>query len=128
MAAKYLDKAIRFKADAEKMAQLMEEFSGNGVAVLHPRAQPLLREHDGRGSWRWKEFNRRETCVVQPGTIVRLAISEAALRSYQHLGREHHCERVPRAVVIDDEIVDDEGATRLDSLAALAKKSAVVGR
>ena len=34
LAAKYLDKAIRFKADAEKMAQLMEEFSGNGVAVL----------------------------------------------------------------------------------------------
>ena len=34
LAAKYLTKANRFKADAENMAQLSEEFSGNGVAVL----------------------------------------------------------------------------------------------
>jgi hypothetical protein len=34
LAAKYLTKANRFKADAENMAQLSDEFSGNGVAVL----------------------------------------------------------------------------------------------
>ena len=33
LAAKYLTKATRFKADAENMAQLSNEFSGNGVAV-----------------------------------------------------------------------------------------------
>jgi hypothetical protein len=31
LAAKYLTKASRFKADAENMAQLSDEFSGNGV-------------------------------------------------------------------------------------------------
>ena len=34
LAAKYLTKVNRFKADAENMAQLSDEFSGNGVAVL----------------------------------------------------------------------------------------------
>lgn len=34
LASKYLTKANRFKADAENMAQLSAEFSGNGVAVL----------------------------------------------------------------------------------------------
>lgn len=34
LAAKYLTKAERFKADAENMSQLSDEFSGDGVAVL----------------------------------------------------------------------------------------------
>jgi hypothetical protein len=34
LAVKYFDKAARFKADAEKMSVLADEFSGNGVAVL----------------------------------------------------------------------------------------------
>jgi hypothetical protein len=34
LAAKYLSKATRFKADAENMVQLSGDFSGNGVAVL----------------------------------------------------------------------------------------------
>lgn len=34
LASKYLTKANRFKADAENMAQLSDEFSGAGVAVL----------------------------------------------------------------------------------------------
>jgi hypothetical protein len=34
LAIKYLTKASRFKTDAENMAQLSDEFSGNGVAVL----------------------------------------------------------------------------------------------
>lgn len=34
LATRYLTKANRFKSDAENMAQLTDEFSGNGVAVL----------------------------------------------------------------------------------------------
>lgn len=34
LAPKYLTKAGRFRADAENMAQLSDEFSGDGVAVL----------------------------------------------------------------------------------------------
>ena len=34
LAARYLTKANRFKVDAENMAQLSDDFSGNGVAVL----------------------------------------------------------------------------------------------
>lgn len=34
LAVSYFDKAIKFKADAEKMVELADEFSGNGIAVL----------------------------------------------------------------------------------------------
>ncbi|HXC25470.1 MAG TPA: hypothetical protein VNU46_06105 [Gemmatimonadaceae bacterium] len=34
LATKYYDKAARFQADAEKMAVLTKEFSGNGIAIL----------------------------------------------------------------------------------------------
>ncbi|HVW69375.1 MAG TPA: hypothetical protein VHB68_10400 [Steroidobacteraceae bacterium] len=34
LAVSYFDKAVRFKTDAEKMLQLADEFSGNGIAVL----------------------------------------------------------------------------------------------
>lgn len=34
LAGSYLEKAIRFKADAEKMMELADEFSGNGISVL----------------------------------------------------------------------------------------------
>jgi hypothetical protein len=34
LAGSYFEKAIRFRADAEKMMELADEFSGNGISVL----------------------------------------------------------------------------------------------
>jgi hypothetical protein len=42
LAVKYFDKATRFKADAEKMSVLADEFSGNGVAVCTRRSHMAM--------------------------------------------------------------------------------------
>lgn len=34
LAGSYFEKAVRFRADAEKMMELADEFSGNGISVL----------------------------------------------------------------------------------------------
>lgn len=86
LAAKYLDSAVRFKTDAENMAELADEFSGNGIAVLcihaaiaYGDAVAILAA--GKKS---KSGDHRDAAPFLASTIpIRSTEDKAALRAFQ---------------------------------------------
>lgn len=86
LAAKYLEKALRFKTDAEKMAQLMDEFSGNGVAVLCVHAAIAYGDAIGilAAGKKSKSGDHRDAAAFLASVIpIRTTEDKAALRAFQ---------------------------------------------
>lgn len=86
LAAKYLDKAVRFKADAEKMAELMEEFSGNGVAVLCVHAAIAYGDAIGilASGKKSKSGDHRDAATFLASVVpIRTVEDKAAIRAFQ---------------------------------------------
>ncbi len=53
-----------------------------------------------------------EAGLLHPGRAVRAGVVESARRLDQHVQAHHQPERVLRSVVVDDRLVDDQGAAR----------------
>ena len=83
---------------------------------------------DGGGRRRWNDLDLREASLGQPRAIIRLTVGCPFLGDHEHLRGEHHREGMSGPIVVEDEIVDNEGAAGLQSPAELSKDRDVVGR
>jgi hypothetical protein len=113
LAVKYFDKAARFKADAEKMSVLADEFSGNGVAVLcvHAAISVLA---GGRKS---KSGDHRDAAPFLASVIpIRTVEDKAALRAFQTI-----LNRKDAVSYLDDIVDDAEVAALLERLRAFSR-------
>src|SRR6266568_4176160 len=96
-------------------------------AVRWPFRDPSLpRKDEGSRRRRGNDLDRREAGLAQPRTVVRLPVRKAVLRDHEHLRREQHRERMARTIIIEDEIIDDEGTARLERFAELAEDGDVI--
>jgi hypothetical protein len=110
LAVKYLDKAARFKLDAEKMRDLRGEFSGNGVAVLCVHAAIAYGDAiailaAGKKS---KSGDHRDASVFLASVVpIRSVEEKAAMRAFQTiLNRKDEVSYL-------DELVDESDALNL---------------
>lgn len=86
LARKYLDKAIRFHSDAQKMAELMDEFSGNGVAVLCVHAAIAYGDAIGilAAGKNSKSGDHRAAAAFLASVVpIRTSEDKAAMRAFQ---------------------------------------------
>ena len=86
LARKYLDKAIRFHSDAQKMAELMDEFSGNGVAVLCVHAAIAYGDCIGilAAGKKSKSGDHRDAAAFLTSIVsIRTTEDKAAMRAFQ---------------------------------------------
>lgn len=119
LAAKYLDKAIRFKADAEKMAELMEEFSGNGVAVLCVHAAIAYGDAIGilASGKKSKSGNHRDAATFLASVVpIRTVEDKAAIRAFQAI-----LNRKDEVSYADDILDAPEAAALLERLGKFAR-------
>ena len=119
LAAKYLTKANRFKADAENMAQLSDEFSGNGVAVLCVHAAIAYGDAiailaAGKKS---KSGDHRDAAPFLSSVVpIRTAEDKAAIRAFQAI-----LNRKDEVSYADDIIDESEAAALLERLRTFAR-------
>ncbi len=110
LAVKYLDKAVRFRVDAEKMLVLANEFSGNGVAVLCVHAAIAYGDAISilAGGRKSKSGDHRDAAPFLASVIpIRTVEDKAALRAFQTILNRKD------AVSYLDDVVDEEEATSL---------------
>jgi hypothetical protein len=94
LAVKYFDKAARFKADAEKMSVLADEFSGNGVAVLCVHAAIAYGDAISilAGGRKSKSGDHRDAAPFLASVIpIRTVEDKAALRAFQTISESQRC-------------------------------------
>lgn len=119
LAAKYLAKANRFKVDAENMAQLSDDFSGNGVAVLCVHAAIAYGDAiailaAGRKS---KSGDHRDAAPFLSSVVpIRTAADKAAIRAFQAI-----LNRKDEVSYADDILDESEAAALLDRLRLFAR-------
>lgn len=119
LAAKYLEKATRFKADAEKMAQLMDEFSGNGVAVLCVHAAIAYGDAVGilAAGKKSKSGDHRDAATFLASVVpIRTAEDKAAIRALQAI-----LNRKDEVSYADDILDASEAAALLERLGRFAR-------
>ena len=118
LAAKYLTKANRFKADAENMAQLSDEFSGNGVAVLCVHAAIAYGDAiailaAGKKS---KSGDHRDAAPFLASVVpIRTTEDKAAIRAFKAI-----LNRKDEVSYADDIINESEAAALLERLRTFA--------
>jgi hypothetical protein len=119
LAAKYLAKADRFRADAENMAQLRDDFSGNGVAVLCVHAAIAYGDAiailvAGKKS---KSGDHREAASFLSSVVpIRSITDKGAIRAFQSL-----LNRKDEVSYADDLIDESAAAVLLDRLRTFAR-------
>jgi hypothetical protein len=119
LAAKYLTKASRFKADAENMAQLSDEFSGNGVAVLCVHAAIAYADaiailSAGKKS---KSGDHRDAAPFLASVVpIRTTDDKAAIRAFQAI-----LNRKDEVSYADDLLDESEAASLLERLRIFAR-------
>ena len=119
LAAKYLTKAKRFKFDAENMAQLASDFSGNGVAVLCVHAAIAYGDAiailaAGRKS---KSGDHREAAPFLSSVVpIRSVEDKAAVRAFQAI-----LNRKDEVSYADDILDETQAAALLDRLRTFSR-------
>lgn len=119
LASKYLTKANRFKADAENMAQLSDEFSGDGVAVLCVHAAIAYGDAiailaAGKKS---KSGDHRDAAPFLASVVpIRTTEDKAAIRAFQAI-----LNRKDEVSYTGDILDESEAAALLDRLRAFAR-------
>src|SRR5262245_26338832 len=77
-------------------------------------AWPLRREDQRRRRRRRQELDLLESRLAEPGAIVGLPPGGPFLREHRHVRVEEEGEGMAGAVVVQDEVVDEEGAAGLE--------------
>ena len=119
LASKYLTKAERFKADAENMAELSDEFSGDGVAVLCIHAAIAYGDAiailaAGRKS---KSGDHRDAGPFLASVVpIRTTEDKAAIRAFQSI-----LNRKDEVSYTGDILDQSEATALLDRLSAFAR-------
>lgn len=119
LAGNYLEKAIKFKADAEKMMALGDEFSGNGISVLCVHAAIAYADAiaifaAGRKS---KSGDHRDATPFLASVIpIRNTEDKAAMRSFEVI-----LSRKDEVSYLQDLLSQQEAAALLDKLRAFAR-------
>jgi len=119
LATKYLTKASRFRTDAENMAQLSGEFSGNGVAVLCVHAaiaygDALAILAAGKKS---KSGDHLDAAPFLSSVIpIRTTEDKAAIRAFQAI-----LNRKDEVSYADDMIDESEAAALLERLRTFSR-------
>ena len=119
LAVKYFDKAARFKADAEKMSVLADEFSCNGVAVLCVHAAIAYGDAISilAGGRKSKSGDHRDAAPFLASVIpIRTVEDKAALRAFQTI-----LNRKDAVSYLDDIVDDAEAAALLERLGAFSR-------
>lgn len=119
LAVSYFDKAVRFKTDAEKMLQLADEFSGNGIAVLCVHAAIAYADAiaifaAGRKS---KSGDHRDAAPFLASAIpIRSIDDKAAMRAFEVI-----LSRKDEVSYMQDLLSQREAAVLLDKLHSFAR-------
>ena len=119
LAPKYLTKAERFKADAENMEELADEFSGDGVAVLCIHAAIAYGDAvsivaAGKKS---KSGDHRDAGPFLASVVpIRTSEDKAAIRAFQFI-----LNRKDEVSYTGDILDGSEAAALLDRLRAFAR-------
>lgn len=119
LAGSYFEKAIRFKADAEKMMELADEFSGNGISVLCVHAAIAYGDAiaifaAGRKS---KSGDHRDAAPFLASVVpIRSAEDKAAMRALEVI-----LSRKDEVSYLQDLLSQREAAALLDKLRAFAR-------
>lgn len=119
LARKYLEKAIRFQADAQKMSDLMDEFSGNGVAVLCVHAAIAYGDAIGIlvAGKKSKSGDHRDAAAFLASVVpIRTTEDKAAMRAFQAI-----LNRKDEVSYADDILDAREAAALLERLGRFAR-------
>jgi len=119
LAVSYFDKAVKFKTDAEKMVELAEEFSGNGIAVLCVHAAIAYGDviaifAAGRKS---KSGDHRDAAPFLASVVpIRSVEDRAAMRAFEVI-----LSRKDEVSYMQDLLSQREAAVLLDKLRSFAR-------
>ncbi len=119
LAVSYFDKAIKFKTDAEKMVELADEFSGNGIAVLCVHAAIAYGDAiaifaAGRKS---KSGDHRDAALFLASIVpIRSTEDKAAMRAFEVI-----LSRKDEVSYMQDLLSQREAAVLLDKLHSFAR-------
>src|SRR5690349_19321186 len=69
---------------------------------------PLAREDQGCRRWSRHDLHGFKACLPQPIPVIRLPIGAAFLCGDEHLRGKEHREWMAGAIVVENEVVDDE--------------------